>query len=74
MAATVSRDQFGGRRLIIAAAAAVSLLAPALVAAVVGARSVESGVIADVPAMPGTRLVSAMRLAARTIILEGTQP
>ena len=34
----------------------------------------QSGVIADVPAMPGTRLVSAMRLAARTIILEGTQP
>ena len=34
----------------------------------------QSGVIADVPAMPGTRLVSAMRLAARIIILEGTQP
>jgi hypothetical protein len=48
MAATVSRDQHGRRRLIIAAAAAVSLLAPALVAAVVGARSVEAGVIADV--------------------------
>ena len=34
----------------------------------------QSGVTADVPAMPGTRLVSAMRLAARIIILEGTQP
>ena len=34
----------------------------------------QSGVTVDVPAMPGTRLVSAIRLAAGIIILEGTHP
>ena len=34
----------------------------------------QSGLTVDVPAIPGTRLVSAIRLAARIIILEGTHP
>jgi len=34
----------------------------------------QSGVTVDAPAMPGTRLVSAIRLAARIIILDGTHP
>ena len=38
------------------------------------ATGAQSGVTADVPAMPGMRRPSARRSAARTIILEGMQP